>query len=103
MMRVRAMKADLGMNNSQGINPDSPPAIFMLDGMVQQHPEQRVDHVGDLLLLSILGMDVCHGYQPLLPHRHLQHSASVLPVVVAKQRHVRQEQLLHLQELFRLL
>ena len=32
-----------------------------------------------------------------LPHRHLKDRPPVLSVVVAQQRHVRQEQLLHLQ------
>lgn len=51
-------------------------------------PEQRVNHIRDFLLLTILGMNVSHGDKPFLPHRHLQHSASIFTIVIAQQRHI---------------
>ena len=54
------------MHYSQRVYPDPPAAILELDSVVQQHAEQRVDHVGDLVLLGRPGMDVRQGYQPLL-------------------------------------
>jgi len=75
----------------------------MLDRVMEQHAKQRVHHIGYLLLLRILRMDVSHGDQPFLPHGHLQDGTPILTVVVAEQCHIRQEQLLYLQQLLRLL
>jgi len=70
----------------------------MLDGMMEQHAEQGVDHVANLLLFAALWMDVGHRNEPLLPHGHLEHGASVLPIAVAQQGHILQEQLLHIDQ-----
>lgn len=91
------------MHNGQRVDPDAPSAVLVLDRVMQEHAEQRVHHVRDLLFFRVLRVDVSHGYQPFLPHGHLQNRATILAVVVAEQRHIRQEQLLHLQQLFRLL
>ncbi len=61
------------MQNGQGVDPDPPAAVLELHGVVQQHPEEWHDHVGDLLLLVVARVDVRHGEEPVLPHRHLQH------------------------------
>jgi hypothetical protein len=34
--------------------------------MVEEHPEEGVDHVRDLLFLSVLRVDVGQGNEPLL-------------------------------------
>lgn len=87
------------MNNGQSVNPHPPAAILVFDGVVEKHAKKRVNHIGKLLLFSVLWMDVRHGYEPLLPNRHLQDRPPVLAVVIAKQRHVGQEQLLDLKQL----
>lgn len=79
----------LRMYDGQSVHPNPPAAILVLYGVMQQHPKQRIDHIRELLLLGVLRVDVCHGYEPLLPHRHLEYGPSVLPVVIAKQSHVR--------------
>ena len=56
----------LGMHYGKGVHPDSPAAILILDGVVEQHPEERVHHVTDLLLFVGAGMNVSQCDQPLL-------------------------------------
>ena len=93
----------LGVHDGQSVHPHSPSAVLVLDSMVQKHAKQRVHHVRDLLLFRVLRVNVGHGYQPFLPYRHLQNSSPILSIVVAQQCHIREEQLLHLEQLLRLL
>lgn len=93
----------LWVYDGQRIDPHSPTAILMFYGVMQQHPEQRIHHVGDFLLLGILRVDVSHGDEPFLPHGHLQYGPTVLAIVITQQRHIWQEELFHLQQLFGLL
>lgn len=65
----------LGVSNGQGINPDPPTSPFVFDCMVEQDPEDVVDHLSYFLLLWVLGVDVSEGEHPVLPHRALQQAA----------------------------
>ena len=58
----------LGVQNGERVDPDAPSPKLVLDGVVEQHAEERHDHVSDLLLLGVVGVDVGHGEQPVLPH-----------------------------------
>ena len=54
------------MNYCEGVHPDPPPAELVLDGVVEQHAEEGEHHVGYLLLLGVLGVDVGEGDEPFL-------------------------------------
>ena len=54
------------MNYCEGVHPDPPPAELVLDGMVEQHAEEGEHHVGYLLLLRVLGVNVGEGDEPFL-------------------------------------
>lgn len=62
----------LRMGDGQGVDPDSPAAPFVLDGMVQKDPEDVVNHLCDLLLLWVLGVYVSQREHPVLPYGALQ-------------------------------
>lgn len=65
----------LGVCDGQGVDPDPPPSPFVFDSMVEQDPKDVVHHLGYLLLLWVLGVDVSEGEHPVLPHRALQQAA----------------------------
>ena len=73
MISVKNADSYLGMEYGESVDPDTPSAVLKLHGVMQQHAEQRHDHVGDALLLFVVRVDVGHGEEPVLPHRHLQH------------------------------
>ena len=54
------------MDDGERVDPDPPPSELELDRVVEQHAEEGEDHVGDLLLLGVLGVDVGQGDEPLL-------------------------------------
>ena len=54
------------MDDGECVDPDPPPSELELDRVVEQHAEEGEDHVGDLLLLGVLGVDVGQGDEPLL-------------------------------------
>ena len=54
------------MNNCKGVPPAPPPAELVLDRVVEQHAEEGEHHVGYLLLLRVLGVDVGEGDEPFL-------------------------------------
>ena len=63
----------LGVQYGERVDPNPPAPKLILDGVMEKHAEERHDHVSDLLLFRVVGVDVGHGEQPVLPHRHLQH------------------------------
>lgn len=66
----------LGVGDGQGVDPDPPAAPLVLDGVVEKDPEDVVNHLGDLLLLGVLGVDVSQREHPVLPHGALQQAAA---------------------------
>lgn len=66
----------LGVGDGQGVDPDPPAAPLVLDGVVEKDPEDVVNHLGDLLLLGVLGVDVSQRKHPVLPHGALQQAAA---------------------------
>lgn len=66
----------LGVGDGQGVDPDPPTAPLVLDGVVEKDPEDVVNHLGDLLLLGVLGVDVSQREHPVLPHGALQQAAA---------------------------
>lgn len=66
----------LGVGDGQGVDPDPPTAPLVLDGVVEKDPEDVVNHLGDLLLLGVLGVDVSQRKHPVLPHGALQQAAA---------------------------
>lgn len=65
----------LGVSDGQGVHPDPPASPLVFDGVVEQDPEDVVDHLRYLLFLWVLGIDVAQGEHPVLPHRTLQQAA----------------------------
>ena len=65
------------MQDGKCVDPDPPAAVLELDGVVQQHAEQRHHHLGHLVLVRVLRVHVRHREQPVLPHRHLQHRPAI--------------------------
>lgn len=63
------------MCDGQGIHPDPPASPFVFDRVVEQDPEDVVDHLSYFLFLGVLGIDVSQGKHPVLPHRTLQETA----------------------------
>ena len=57
------------MDDGERVDPDPPPSELELDRVVEQHAEEGEDHVRDLLLLGVLGVDVGQGDEPLLQHK----------------------------------
>ena len=57
------------MDDGERVDPDPPPSELELDRVVEQHAEEGEDHVGDLLLLGVLGVDVGQGDEPLLKRK----------------------------------
>lgn len=65
----------LGVCNGQGVHPDPPASPLVFDCMIEQDPEDVVDHLRYFLFLRVLGVDVSQGKHPVLPHRTLQETA----------------------------
>lgn len=63
---------DLGVGDGQGVHPHPPAPPLVLDGVAQQDAQEGVDHLRDLLLLTVLRLDVAEGQQPFLPEGALQ-------------------------------
>lgn len=58
------------------VHPHAPPSPLVLDGMVEQNAEDVVNHLGDLLLVRVLGVDVAEGEHPVLPHGTLEQASA---------------------------
>lgn len=50
--------SNLGVCDGQGINPDPPASPLVFDRVVEQDPEDVVDHLCNFLFLRVLGIDV---------------------------------------------
>ena len=62
MMMMMMMKSTphLRMKNGERVDPDPPSAVFELDGVVEEHAEERHDHLGDVLFVVVPRVDVRH-------------------------------------------
>ena len=56
----------LRMDDCECVHPDPPPSELVFDGVVEEHAEEGEHHVGYLLLLRVLGVDVGEGDEPFL-------------------------------------
>ena len=65
-LQLELLEADLAVDDGQGVHPHPPAPVLELDGVVQQHPEQREHHVADLALLLGGRVDHSQGDQPFL-------------------------------------
>ena len=66
ILQLELLEADLAVHDGQGVHPHPPAPVLELDGVVQQHPEQREHHVADLALLLGGRVDHSQGDQPFL-------------------------------------
>lgn len=48
----------LGVCDGQGVHPDPPASPLVFDRVIEQDPEDVVDHLCYFLLLRVLGIDV---------------------------------------------
>lgn len=67
---------NLWMSDGECIHPHPPAAPLVFNGVVEQDAEDGVHHLGDLLLLAALRVNVAEGQHPVLPHRALQQAPS---------------------------
>lgn len=59
------------------VHPHTPPSPFVLDGMVEQNAKDVVNHLSDLLLIRVFGVDVAKRKHPVLPHRALKQTPAI--------------------------
>ncbi len=86
---------DFGVHDGQSVDPNTPTAEFVFDGVVQKRSEKSEDHIRESRLVLIPRVDVGHRDEPLLPHGHLQHRSTILATRIAQTRHVLEEEPLH--------
>lgn len=66
----------LRVGYGERVHPHAPPSPLVLDGMVKQNAEDVVNHLGDLLLIRVLRVDVAEGEHPVLPYGALEQASA---------------------------
>ena len=59
VIKLRAMDLEIfvryfGMQDGQSVDPNAPTSVFVLDGVVEQNPEDGKHHICHFLLFGVL-------------------------------------------------